>query len=641
MRASLVSVLVLAGCMEIGVRPVGGDPSGTEGDTGEGGHQGNPTTETCNGLDDDLDGEIDEGFPDVDGDGIADCRDEDCEVASVDPSGTDRDLGCIDWTSEVEDPWDLLVEWHWSGDPSVSMPAVANLTDDDGDGDIDALDVPDVALVSYANGDIVALSGDAGVELWRAPGFRPDSGVAIADVDVDGRPEVIGITRDNRVRALRADGTELWTSAESFSLLYPIPTVADLDGDGLPEVIGDAAVLNGADGSTYARLDLDRTGPWRAPVVTDLDGDGLSEILLANDVFDHEGKLLWSLRPAPETLASFAAIVQADDDPMAEIAWAVGPDLVITDHDGTERARAPLSRRARPGPPCAGDIDGDGKPEVIVPASDRLTAFEVDGTELWSVAISDSSGAAGCIVFDMDGDAVYEVIYADMRDLRVFDGATGAIRYENGEHGSVTYFETPVVADIDADGSAEIIVSSSGYDGHSGVTVFGHAGDGWPPAGPAWPVHDYYVSNVTDGGSVPTDAEPGWRSHLVFRGRPATARTGLPDLAVSFVDACVASCEPGGLLRVAWQVRNEGERDVPAGTELALEAGEGKLRTRLRTVVLPAIPAGQTLASDTFDLPWTTVPEGGLHVVVDPADLVSECDEDDNSDSLLTLACWH
>src|SRR5439155_1385677 len=34
---------------------------------------GSPTTETCNGLDDNCDGTVDNGFPDTDGDGLADC----------------------------------------------------------------------------------------------------------------------------------------------------------------------------------------------------------------------------------------------------------------------------------------------------------------------------------------------------------------------------------------------------------------------------------------------------------------------------------------------------------------------------------------------------------------------------------------
>ena len=47
-----------------------------------------PATEMCNGIDDDGDGEVDEGFSDTDGDGIADCMDvEDCDCIDNDGDG--------------------------------------------------------------------------------------------------------------------------------------------------------------------------------------------------------------------------------------------------------------------------------------------------------------------------------------------------------------------------------------------------------------------------------------------------------------------------------------------------------------------------------------------------------------------------
>ena len=638
MRPAPLILLATSGCLEFGLTPIA-DPSAMDTDTDgtHGGHHGG--AETCNGVDDDGDGQIDEGFPDIDDDGVADCRDEDCDVVDLPADSTDLDLRCAQWTSPVEDPWDLRIEWSWSDAASVAMPVVANLDDDDGDGDIDADDVPDIVLSAYSAGELVALSGRTHEVLWRAPGFRGDAGVTVADIDGDARPEVIGISVHNQVVALSDDGSEAWTSPDRFDMLYPIPTVADLDGDGRVEVIADLAVVDGLTGETQAVLDVERTGPWRAPVVADLDDDGRSEILLGNRAFRHDGTLMFEVELPSGALSAFPAVLQADEDAQAEIAWAVGSELVIVEHDGTVRSRSALSRRGRPGPPCAGDLDGDGTPEVVVPSSDALSAFDAQGEPLWSTPVRDSSGAAGCSVFDMNGDGLYEIIYADMNDLLVLDGRSGAILYTNGAHSSVTYFELPVIADVDQDGSAEIIVTSSGLDERVGVTVFGHAGDGWPPAGPTWAVHDYYVSNLTDGGSISSGAEPGWRSHLVFRGRPASTEAGLPDLAVSIVDACVASCEPGGLLRVAFQVRNEGYRVVQPGAELAVDLVEGKARERIRTLFLPRIQPGETLTSDTFDLPWSSLPRDGLEVTVDPANRIHECDEDDNHDTYSELRC--
>lgn len=624
-------VLVALSCSEIGLRPQAPDGTGVPDDRDSGvDPQRDPLPEICNGIDDDLDGLIDEGFRDIDDDGVADCIDEACNVAELAASAVDLDLQCIGWELDVEDPWNLVVEWNWPDAPSVGMPVVINLTDDDGDGDVDADDLPDIVVNDYSTGEIVALSPAADRELWRTPGFRSDAGISAADIDLDGEPEIVGVTTENRIRALNADGSEAWTSEDVFAMVYPVTTIADLDGDARPEVIADVGVVRGADGSTLHRLDLGRRGPWRAPVVADLDGDGASEILLGGSVFGADGSRRWSAPITGEALSAFPAVVQLDDDPMAEIAWAVGPSLHLMQHDGTPISEQSLSPRGRPGPPCAGDLDGDGIAEVIVPASDALVAFDAQGRERWSAPVRDSSGASGCIVFDMDGDAVYEVIYADMHTLYVFDGATGAVRYANGAHSSVTYFETPVVADVDGDGSAEIIVASSGSSGHTGITVFGHVEDGWPPAGPSWSVHDYYATNITDGGSVSTGESPGWDRYGLFRGRPATSGSSLPDLAVEIVDDCIASCEPGGRLRLSIQVRNEGQRPVDAGARLVMQGVEGKNRTLLREHMLPRIPPKTALATVVFDLPWTSAPSGGLLIAVDPDERVTECDEDDN-----------
>jgi len=41
-----------------------------------------------------------------------------------------------------------------------------------------------------------------------------------------------------------------------------------------------------------------------------------------------------------------------------------------------------------------------------------------------------------------------EVLYADEEDLRILDGATGAVRFIVSEHGSGTGIEYPVIADV-------------------------------------------------------------------------------------------------------------------------------------------------------------------------------------------------
>ena len=645
---SLVALALLVGCSDYhftGDEDKNGDVRDDEpwqpGDGVDTGGGATGVEEICDGIDNDGDGEVDEGFEDIDLDGVADCIDDDCDVDA--PEGAEVGVveACRSFDpGEVADPWDLVVEWQSTAvGTSVSMPAVGNLTDDNGDGVVDDRDVPDIAVTLYgAGGGATVLSGDDGRQLFTVGGFRYDAGVAIADVDGDGWPELVGPRDDGRVQAVDGSGAVLWVSSDTYAFLYPITTVADLDQDGVAEIIADTAVVSGLDGSRVASLAPADSSTWRAPVVADLDQDGSSEIILANTVFDAQGNRLWTVSGAGTSC--FSALAEMDGDPEAEVIFAYGNTLHFYEHDGAFIHEVPLpGSYNHPGPPCVGDLDGDGDAEVAVPEGSQITAFELDGTEMWSVPIFDSSGAAGCSVYDMNNDGTYEVLFADMNDLIVFDGASGARLYENGSHGSVTYFEYPVVADIDLDGSAEIITSSSGYSGYSGVTVFGHAGDGWPASGPTWPVHDFAVTNVDPDGSVPTAALPSWTTWNVFRGRPSADYSGQPDLFVQVVDVCLAACEPSGRFKLTYQVGNQGEGDVPAGstTVSVWMVDEHGVETLYDEQPISDLPSGFTLDAVTLELALEEVGVGGVVVRVDDdgagVGVVAECDEDNNVDA--------
>ncbi len=650
-HAARLLPLLLIGCSEYdlsaGKDPAGGgedsgDVTGTDGDTDGGDTE---VEEICNGEDDDGDGQVDEGFEDIDGDGVADCVDDDCDADAPAGGFVGVVAECLAYDpGEVADPWDLSVEWqNTSVGTSVSMPAVGNLTDDNGDGVVNEDDVPDIAITlygSYGSGGSGAavLSGDGTRVHFTAPDFRYDSGVSIADVDGDGAPELVGPRTDGRVQSYSGSGVLEWVSADSFTLLYPISTVADVDGDGMPEVIADTAVVSGLDGHTVARLSPLDSSAWRSPVVADLDQDGYAEIVLSNTVFDAAGNVLWSA--SGYGTSCFSALVEMDGDPEAEVAFAYGNALIFHEHDGTFINQVPLpGYYGHPGPPCVGDLDGDGDAEIAVPEGSQITAFELDGSQMWSVPINDSSGAAGCSVYDMNNDGSYEIIFADMNDLIIFDGATGARQYENPAHGSVTYFEYPVVADIDQDGSAEIITASSGYSGYSGVTVFGHNGDGWPAAGPTWPVHDFALTNVDPDGSVPANPLPSWTTWNVFRGRPSADYAGQPDLFVEINDVCLSACEDDGTFKFSYQLGNQGEGDVAAGsTSLRVWMIDGAGNETLwAETPIPAVPSGSTLDAETVVLTLAELGEGGFILRVDDdgtgLGLVPECDETNNEDA--------
>ena len=82
-----------------------------------------PDPEECDGRDNDGDGAIDEDFNDQDGDGIADCLDEDCELDDYEPETVEIDTGCEGSEIDVtDDPWDVTTEWEWTGGNQSRTP---------------------------------------------------------------------------------------------------------------------------------------------------------------------------------------------------------------------------------------------------------------------------------------------------------------------------------------------------------------------------------------------------------------------------------------------------------------------------------------------------------------------------------------
>jgi hypothetical protein len=451
-------------------------------------------------------------------------------------------------------------------------------------------------------------------------------------VDGDGRNEVAGPLADGRIRAVDGRCNTVWTSTSAYSLVYPVTTAADLDGDGDVEVISDVAVVDGSTGNHIATLAPNNSSCWRAPFTGDIDLDGDLEIMLADSVFSADGTRLFHLPISASSTSCFGGLANLDADPEAEILISSGYAIDAFEHDGTPLWSESLAV-ANPGPLCAGDIDGDDEVEIVAPNGTWITAFEANGRVKWSSPMQDGSGAAGCVVFDMNGDEVYEVLFADEIALRVYDGATGNVLWENTTHDSVTYFETPTVADVDNDGSAEMLVANSPfYTGTSGLTVFGHNGSGWPTSGPTWGLHDFSATNQNADGSIPSHPVAPWLQYNVFRGRPYDDVPGAPNLVAEVIDVCVSSCDPAaGVVSVAVQVTNDGGMDADRSFA-SLYVVDGGAESLYVSQPVPASTAGEVQEAIVFDVAladWT----GDYVVRLDDdgaGGAIGECYEDDN-----------
>lgn len=484
-----------------------------------------------------------------------------------------------------------VVEWQWSTNSLVpdyhnimTTPVVGNLTDDNGDGRIDDDDVPDIVFPAFSKatgytdtGVLMAISGADGSELWAWDAGAPwgCSGVALADLDGSGKPSVI-VNTSGGVTRLTNEGEAVWTAGSSSGFAFP--SVGDLEGDGKAEIVVANEVFD-ADGNLLFTLGSNS----RTTFIADLDQDGLSEVVNANAVYDHTGALLYTTGAA----GGYTALADFDLDGNVEI--------VVVPVDGTAYAFSPgvgIVWEAKltdtgGGPPTVADFDGDGLPEVGIASEEFYWVLDSDGTALWSQPVSDySSRQTGSSVFDFEGDGAAEVVYADEHTLWVFDGATGAVELAWEQHASGTLFEYPLVVDVDNDGATEIVLASNNYhnEGTTGITVLGNELDDWLPTRPVWNQHAYFANNINDDLTVPVSPGASWVDHNSFR---ANTGSGLPsevlwqsDLTVE-ADLCSIECLDSGSVELWVSVANRGLKNGPettvsifdgAGNELASEA---------------------------------------------------------------------
>jgi subtilisin family serine protease len=394
---------------------------------------------------------------------------------------------------------------------------------------------------------IVGIAGAIG-ESPEVRVFRPDGSVkwsvtlpgvgssyslwpVVADVNGDGRREVIVVTQTSQpgvipstqsVFAIGADGTLLgspWPARIHYNVGF-LPdlsmTAADLDHDGRDEIIlvegfretlGPGAGVFLIDASAVPRriANIEPPGTWihlQAPAVGNFDGDPDLEFVISSGeqqliALNRDGSTVpgWPI-DVPGRLFGSPAVADLDGD---------GRDDVVV----TQSARQPTDPRGvyaygsygqlLPGwpqltnttfqildtTPALADLDGDGRPEVVVAASYYLYVFNSGGGLLsgWPQLISTNVGTS-LVLGDVDGDGRPDVLAAGggIGD-RLYNTSTSWMFRTGGIHAfhldgsridlnpssrDATWLYTewwakaaPVIDDLDGDGLLELVGSSN------------------------------------------------------------------------------------------------------------------------------------------------------------------------------------
>jgi hypothetical protein len=532
-----------------------------------------------------------------------------------------------------------ITEWSLAGYFAYGPPVVGQLTDDDGDGLINAADTPDIVFMPNNYTGLVSVNGITGQVQWQNPLVSDGlSGVAIGDVDGDGIPEIAAANGPGQLVLLDNLGNILWTAyfnnGNLMSFLYP--SIADMDGDGLAEIIAGRNIMDwqgnvvgagtlGVGGVPNQGSPTYVEGSVAVPV--DLDGDGLLEVVTGNAAYNRDGSIKYS-NSLPD---GCPAVADFDLDGEPEIVMVTGSSVYTLESDLTPTGwSASFPGTNYLGPPAADDLDGDGVPEFVVVGASEMRAYTWSGSLLWTQAVQDYSGAAGAVMFDFEQDGYPEVVYADEDWVRVFNGLDGSIKLSSPDHSSATGFETPAVADVDNDGHVEIMMLHG--SGPVGLTVLGDQANSWPPGRQVWNQHAYSITNVEDDLGLPVSQPPNWATHNNFRSGDA----GLPpsswhDVVAEVVEVCLDECPDRLWLLV--RVHNQGTQEIAAGLPVVVRAGEGGPIVVTATFPAP-IPSGFTSEGLTVEVDATLLGGAEAYVEVDRDGLdvssLGECDEDNN-----------
>ena len=295
-------------------------------------------------------------------------------------------------------------------------------------------------------------SNDAGGE-WRM-GFLAffDFGlgglhVAGGDVDGDGRAEIVtgpgwggrGELRVFDAQGLREAPTAL---ANPFGSGTQVAS-GDVNGDGRADLIaGEDRGPNVRifDGATGIRLSFFGAFQWPAGAggvrvaAGDINGDGRAEVITAGGQPGNDARVdvfaglqsnfmppsLRTIRPFGSELSSGLHVAAADftGDERADIVVAGettdGPLVKVYDGIGglvaTRRAFDTIASGSLR--VAAGDVDGDGEPDIVVagdtPAGPLVRTFSLGGAPLFSVPGIDNNESVA--VADVDGDGRDEIL---------------------------------------------------------------------------------------------------------------------------------------------------------------------------------------------------------------------------------------
>lgn len=289
-----------------------------------------------------------------------------------------------------------------------------------------------IALYDLETGELAA-RGDIPGRLLAPP--------ALADLDGDGRLDIVAATVEGMALAMPAGGPPLWrTRVSGPPGAQTSPALNDLNGDGVPDVIiapyhGGPLALDGANGKALWRLTGEAYDKIVGLAMADLDGDGASEAVITAETgvvaalkMDRHGAApLWTAR-GPLIHAAAPVILSTKTGALVVVATREEGVAAYDAATGAPRWRGAEGGRFFSGA-AAVELDrAKGREVAAISMEGVVYALDgVTGATLWKTALGSPARARITAIPAKVKGAVDNLLALDMRGgLHLLSGKDGA-----------------------------------------------------------------------------------------------------------------------------------------------------------------------------------------------------------------------